>query len=601
MMRPLLFRTATAVALAATLWARPAAAQDEVPPAKLLPPNVFAYVEIPDVTEFKDRVGDSAVGALLEDPKLDPTFNQIKEKFAEAGGKVQESLGVSLDELLKVPAGELAFAVCDVPGDSVGLVLILDYGDNGATVDKLVEKAAAELEKKGSVRSEQQFEGTDIVVYTGKSSEDESSELEDLDIEGEGGDADGGGKGVNIAWFRKDNRIVVGNGSPILEAILARWSGEHDETFASDEVNAYIQEQCRIDDREPALVWFANPIGGLQTALTRSEGSPPQLQMVSAFLPMLGLTSLKGIGGSADVATADFDGVHKMFIYVERPASGDLGVLGVFEFTPTELQPPEWVTESATGYFGANWNVSGAVGSVKALVDNLQGPGAFDQIMQKAANNENGPKLNPQTDFLDQLSGSVHMATWPFVHDRTVEETQAPKQPTVIALGVKDEAKMKDVLAKLAETPNYPGETRQFEGATIYELPIKNPQGGEPGKMGITVARSQLIFSTDVAKLEGLLRGGSEAPLAESDVYQAIAEHIPDQVSLLGYQDQRDQLKVVYEMLRSGENQQLNENFDFSTLPPFEDIAKYLRTSGSYAVPDEKGALLVNFSLKLDK
>lgn len=599
MMRPLLFRTVTAVALAATLLVRPAAAQDEAPPTKLLPPTVFAYFAVPDVTEFKERVGDSAFGALLEDPKLEPTFDQIREKLAEAGGKIQEQLDVSIQELLEVPSGELAFAVCDVPGDSIGLVLILDYGDNGATVDTLVAKAEAELEKNGSVRSDQQFEGTDIVVFTRPSSGDESSNLDDLDIEGENGGAAGGRAGMNIAWFRKDNRIVIGNGPPILEAILARWSGEHSETFANDDVHSYIQEQCRIDDRQPAFVWFANPIGGLQAALTRAENSPPQLQMVSAFLPMLGLTSLKGVGGSADVATNDFDGVSKAFFYVDRPASGNLGVLGVFEFTPAEMQPPDWVSESATGYFGANWNVSGAVGSIQSLVDNLQGPGAFDQLMQRAANSENGPKLNPRTDFLDQLSGIVHMATWPLEYDRTAGETQSPQQPTVIALGVKDEAKMKDVLARLAETPNFPGETRQFEGATIYELPMQNPQGGAPGTMGVTVAKSQLIFSTEIAKLEGLLRESGGTPLAETDAYQEIAAHIPDQVSLIGYQDQRDQFKVVYEMLRSGENQQLSENFDFSTLPPFEDIAKYLRTSGSYAVPDEKGALLVNFSLKL--
>src|SRR5690606_11195243 len=125
-------------------------------------------------------------------------------------------------------------------------------------------------------------------------------------------------------------------------------------------------------------------------------------------------------------------------------------------------------------------------------------------------------------------------------------------------LGVKDEAKMKDVLARLAETPNFPGETRQFEGATIYELPMQNPQGGAPGTMGVTVAKSQLIFSTEIAKLEGLLRESGGTPLAETDAYQEIAAHIPDQVSLIGYQDQRDQFKVVYEMLRSGENQQLS-------------------------------------------
>ena len=43
----------------------PAAAQDEAPPAKLLPPNVYAYVAAPDVTALKERFRESAIGALL--------------------------------------------------------------------------------------------------------------------------------------------------------------------------------------------------------------------------------------------------------------------------------------------------------------------------------------------------------------------------------------------------------------------------------------------------------------------------------------------------------------------------------------------------------
>jgi len=40
------------------------------------------------------------------------------------------------------------------------------------------------------------------------------------------------------------------------------------------------------------------------------------------------------------------------------------------------------------------------------------------------------------------------------------------------------------------------------------------------------------------------------------------------------------------------------DGIDFGKLPPFDVIAKYTSPSGSYSVPDKKGAKSVSFSLK---
>ncbi|MBA3312430.1 MAG: hypothetical protein H0T47_03930, partial [Planctomycetaceae bacterium] len=193
---------------------------------------------------------------------------------------------------------------------------------------------------------------------------------------------------------------------------------------------------------------------------------------------------------------------------------------------------------------------------------------------------------------------------YPAAAPRVVQPTGgnaiAAQQPAVIALDVKDEKQMAEVLARLSETPNFPGETREFQGTTLYEIPTPN-QGGQGGKMVIAVAKEHLFFATDVKRMEEILRGGVGTPLAETEDYKKVAHFIPDEVAMLGFQDQRDQLKAMYEALKSGQVSGQLQGFDLSTLPPFEDIAKYLRQTGSYAVPDENGALIVSFSLKMEK
>jgi hypothetical protein len=57
-------------------------------------------------------------------------------------------------------------------------------------------------------------------------------------------------------------------------------------------------------------------------------------------------------------------------------------------------------------------------------------------------------------------------------------------------------------------------------------------------------------------------------------------------------------LKAAYEMLKNAEDTDFLEGIDVKKLPPFEVLEKYLRPSGSYAVPDKKGALFVSFQLK---
>jgi len=600
MMRPVLFRAASALALAAGLLARPAAAQEKTPGPKLLPKNVYLYASAPDVDTLKERVNDSAFGVMLKDPKLQPTYDQIKAKVAEAGGKVEQELGVTIADLLKVPAGELSVGVFDVPGAAdggLGVVVILDYGDNESTVKTLVEKAEAALEKKGAKRSTEDFEGTEIVVYKTEAASD--SKEDDLDVEGEDAAGSPAAAGT-VAWFRKDGRAVWGNGAAALEAVLARWDGGHDDTLASNEIYAYVVEKTKSDDRDAVFTWYVDPIGATQAMLSRAQGGPPQLQMAAAFLPTLGLTKLKAFGGSVDVGTKDFDTISKAFLYIEQPATG---VLGVFQFPPAELAPPEWVPETATMYFAANWDVSTAVQSVKTLVDTFQGPGAFDQIMNRAASNPNA-KVHPQKDLLDQLTGRIEVVNFPINAPRNAPQGAAPVQqaPAVMAIGVKDEAKMKELLTRLSQTQGFPGEKRDFQGTTVYELPMPNQAGGAAGKVAFAVAKGNLVFSTDPARMEEMLRsGGGGSPLAQSADYKEIAGHLPDQVSMLSYSDQRDQLKSMYEALKSGQLGQQVEGFDFSVLPPFEDVSKYLRTSGSYAVPDVNGALFVSFSLKLDE
>ncbi len=589
-MRLPLMRTAAAVALAALAFGRPAFAADRPASAELLPPSVYAYVSVPDVGVLKDRVGKSAFGEMLRDPKLADARAQVLDAINTFGDQVQSTLGVTLEEIAKVPSGAVTFAVVQTEkGGPVGVVMLLDHRPDDATVTALIKKAEAGLKEKGGRRTTESFEGTEIAVYTIDKPKDGDSN---------GLDEPAGAKPAanTTAFFDKDARLVIGNGVPALESVLARWAGGKANSFAANETFEFIRDKTKSDDRPPVLVFYVDPIGSLQAGIRDADNAPPALQFVPMYLPALGLTKLKAIGGSVDVATEEFDSVAKVYFYVEQPTTG---VLGLFRFPAAELAPPAWVDEAANTYFSANWDVAGAYLAVQNVFNQLQGPGGFERVVEQYANNPSGPKVHPKKDIVDQLTGRIHVASFPA--PKASGDDEAGQQPSIFAAGVKDEQKMKALFARLAKTEGFPGKVRDFQGTQVYDLPVKNPTPGGPDSVSLAVAKGNLFFSNVPARLEEVLRSKAGKPLADSKQYQRVAGHFPPQASLVLYQDQRDQLRASYEAVRSGESDSGVPGIDGTKLPPFEDVERYLLNSGTYAVPDENGALIVSFSLKLEK
>ena len=136
----------------------------------------------------------------------------------------------------------------------------------------------------------------------------------------------------------------------------------------------------------------------------------------------------------------------------------------------------------------------------------------------------------------------------------------------------------------------------------MIEFP--NPTGAG-SKIGLTVANQKLMFSTDVTLIEKVLRGDKDVkPLAQSAAYKRIAALFPAKTLWTAFQRQEETIKAAYNTARDGELpampgelQDLIDQIDFSTLPPFESMRKYFPASGSYMVPDKNGAFSESFSL----
>ena len=145
---------------------------DDVAAEQRLPPGVLGFFSVPDVVDMKDRLMESSFGQMLQDDSLTEFKAQFQDKWDDASKDLEEKLGVSMSDLLGLADGEVTLAVLQPPGQPIGVVALLDFGDNRATLDTLIEKAREKLEELGAARTVETVNDTEVTVFTNESVED---------------------------------------------------------------------------------------------------------------------------------------------------------------------------------------------------------------------------------------------------------------------------------------------------------------------------------------------------------------------------------------------------------------------------------------------
>lgn len=596
MQRPLL-RTRFAVlipVIAVLAGAVQVFAADAVPSERRLGTDVIAYFSVRNISEMKKAWNETQLGQLIRDKDLAAFLKQFEAPWAKLSEEFEKESGIALQDVLDVPHGEFAVAALYTVGKPMAAAGFMDFGEKRETVDKLLEKMNTSLtDDDKAKRSEEEIDGTQVVIYT--LPEAESEEAEDEESKTKKKPAPG-----TICYFIKDTTLVVSSRTDALKAILTRWDGQHDRIFADKQAFKYIREKCRGENAEavPHVTFYADPIGLMKGLMVLGGADTTQSAYVLGLLPSLGLDKLKAFGGTLDMGTDDFDTVSRALVYIEPPASG---VLNAFQFPAKNLTPPKWVPATVSTYGAVNWDIAAAYTTVETLYDTFLGQGALAKVVDNLAEQEDGPKIHIKKDVVDQLTGSITI-----VGSVPADAEALSGERYLFGLELKEEAPVRQLLEKLADLDGFPGKVREFEGEKIFEMPVEEEDDEEAKPEyhpAMAITKKQLMFATHVQELEALLRSDADREsLADSDAYKAVAKRFPEQTSSQSFQRSDAQLKMLYEALKSGALTEALSKDDFeldvSTLPEFDVLKKYFQPSGGYMKPDERGWFMMGFSLK---
>ncbi|MCA9006030.1 MAG: hypothetical protein KDA70_12230, partial [Planctomycetaceae bacterium] len=153
------------------------------------------------------------------------------------------------------------------------------------------------------------------------------------------------------------------------------------------------------------------------------------------------------------------------------------------------------------------------------------------------------------------------------------------------------------IIASLTARDDFPGQAREFQGTTLYELP--GAVINSPTSAGFCIAENQLFISNDVQQIENVLRKDRGAgSLINNANYKLIAENFPEKTSMITYQNADAQVHAVYNFIKQNEDQVKIEGLDLSKLPPYSFFQKYLPITGGYTIPDDQGFFTSTFSVK---
>lgn len=563
-------RSALACALLLSLAATTFAA-DRVPTERRLPANVLLYASCPSVEEMHSRFQDTSYGALLQDGGFDAIKDELMAKFEESSKDIEAELGMPLSDLPALMSGEATFAVIRPLGQTPGIIATIEVGDHRDILDKLLARLDKELLAKEATKEVEDYDGTEVIVYTIPNEK---------------------GRPFNLSYLVKDGVLAVGSSTAVLETLIDRWDGTNADCFAESALYKDVMSRALPDaGAAPVFKWFFTPVELIMAGLSMNSDTQMFAAIGSAYLPTLGLNKLKAMGGTVEIATEKYDFVTRSITVADPPASG---LIKVFTFPDTLTGPPVWVPDTASQYTAAHWDLDTAYKAIGSIYDTFQGaPGAWDQLMDGLSQQPGNPGLHLKKDIIDTVTG-VFQAYFIFPDDINPEEAKVPFDG-VVSIGVTDEAKALKLLTTIVGASNGSVTEQDFQGHKVFV--ITNGDDEEHGAFAIF--DKQIFLGDSIERVQNVILGRTGNPLTGSDFYKSVATHLPEKMSMTSFSDPTKVTPAMYEKLRAGEfDSALEGALDFSKLPPYEVIRKYLQPSASYMIPTDRGSMTVNFTLR---
>jgi hypothetical protein len=557
----------------------------------LLPPETVLLLSVPDATELVDRMKESSGGQMLEDPDLRPLAEQLYSSLLGLTTRVEEQLGVSVEQMLKMPQGEVSIAVVPPTDGPLGVVVLFDAGENADTMSTLLDRGIDRIQRDGGNVTTRQLAGREVRVATNAN------------------------ESFTVFWIEEKGAFLLCTSESVMTSLIDAWDGGAPETLRDNQHFATIMSRCRgEEDESPQFRWFIDPVN-LARGATRGNGGA---QLALAVLPIIGLDGLLGVGGTIAVATEQFDSLIHAHLLLDQPRTGVLEMLALIA---GETEPEAWVPDDAVNYWTLTWDFDTTYRELEKLVDGFQGEGAFRGQLSRPMERVG---LDFEKDVLNQLHGRVSIFRW-------IEPPARPESTSaMIGFKLKNPEEAMQILESVINQFPDRFDENEYSG-TRYWTSIPRPRPVEPGeeprpdlrpRLTVGILGDYLLITDRFGTMEEAILTSTQpgSSLGETLEYKLIASRIRRELKsarpgMMAFQRPEQALRFVYDLVQSDEFrdsmrdrvgeteafQAIDRALEENPLPPFETLQKYLAPGGNLVTDDDTGFHYMEFTLRRKK
>jgi hypothetical protein len=410
-----------------------------------------------------------------------------------------------------------------------------------------------------------------------------------------------------------------------------------------EEYNDVMRLAARSQRHEPDIRFYIDPMGMAYVATTNNPGARTGLAMA----PVIGLNSVKSIGGAVSCDSGEFDWVMNAHLLIEPPRRG---IVKAIAFESDKKPLPEWIPEDVTSCMTLKWNLPQMKDAIGDLVDLIAGEGTMKNVIEKNVSGPAGVKLD---DILNQTTGRI-------VRFVQVDKNDPLVQLSAVGIEVQDKEKFEKMFEKV--TGNFADNLKEIKIGE-YDCHVMNidfeaqaerqrkrrrerrrrnssevstevrvqtaPQDDETDEERLSRLRRRrpdptfamvgdfFVAADNRGIFEALSNTTEENGLVSAEPYREIRAIIRKDLgvefpAMTTYSDLKAVWKQRMEILemdgvrgwirRQAENnervQEVLNVLDNNPIPPFESLSKYLNYGGSVVTNEEKGIHYTWFIMK---
>jgi hypothetical protein len=578
---------------------------------------------------LNEQWAKTPVGQLVEDPVMKPFADDLRQQLTERLWDLRRRLGIALDDLSGVAAGEVSVALCEIAeDDQTAVVLLIDVTGRPQEAEELLDKVSKNMAQEKAKETRPQVASAHARLF-------------DLPP------VEQGGEKSQTIYVLKGNLLAAADNLGLMSGVLARVDGRRDQTLADLTPFRQTMARCQQDAGQtmPHVRWFIEPFGYARvTRADTPEEERTQGKTTMEQLEVTGFDAIQGIGGFIDLAVDGYEAVHRTAVYAPKPHEKSMKMLVLPNAALSP--PPPWIPRDVATYTVIHCDFLNAFDHVGPLFDEVAGEGeegVWIDTLKGLKEQQDGPRIDLRQELFQFQDNQVIMVT-----DYVLPITPSSER-TLYAIRVKDAEAVAKAMKK-TQSINKKVRRREFEGHVIWEtIPVAKtgvqkvqlqapPLGFEPDdgeapedeapplmpNMSLTVAHGgYLLVASHYDFLLRFLRPvDARQAFGRSIDYRIVEEMLnrlaPPELCVFGFSRTDEEYRPSYELIRQGKMPQaegvlgrvLNDllaseqegatrqqEIDGSKAPDFDSVRRYLGPAGTYGVSEEDGWFFKGFML----